>query len=140
MIDLIQQQLDKVKREEQSLRERVFNDEIIDFEPSVDAWKNIPVGAIKFNRVQSPIETESQTNDYRLVEFKKENLDKMFSVSRVFPLENGDLLLAASSFESISSLIFTLVSGDDLQTVMSRKCFTNFALDLYTHCKTKIEI
>ncbi len=50
----------------------------------------------------------------------------MFSISSgaVLPLQSGDLLLIDMS---AGSAVFTIVSGNDFQTVKARRCFTNFS-------------
>jgi hypothetical protein len=99
-IDLIQQQLVKVRQEELDLRGRVFNDQLIDFVPTGDPWVKIPVGSIKFYDYKSLIERETQTISYRFVELNKEKLCKFFPFSNRFMLPSGEILLIETSIGS----------------------------------------
>jgi hypothetical protein len=71
-IDLIQSQLDEVKLEEQSLRARLFNQSMLNFEAAEDPWSKYLVGEVSSNYLDaSIIEDERVEKDNGWCEVRK---------------------------------------------------------------------
>jgi hypothetical protein len=113
-LDLIQQ--------EQSLRERVFDNQLIDFEPIEDPWQR--VGHVRKNVLITQIKQEHQTNDYRLVKFRELPSFIAAPSAKIFPLKSGNYLLVQSRF---TSDCLTIVSRD-FSAIKSKKHILNLTM------------
>jgi hypothetical protein len=71
-IDLIQQQLNKVKLEEKSFEDQIFLNTLYYFRPTENPGELL--GNVWNRKLKSPISVDEQTTDYRLVEFADQSL------------------------------------------------------------------
>jgi hypothetical protein len=115
-IDLIQQQTDIVRIVEQSLREKIFGNNLIDFEPTENPWENL--GRIFFDQQTSLIKEEAQTSECRLI---KCQLGVFYPITKIAPLANCTFLVIKSDLKSAP---LTILSGDRL-VLKCRKSFIN---------------
>ncbi len=118
-IDLIREQLNKVKQEEQTLRIQEFDEKLIDFEPIENPNENL--GKIEFNSMKTSIEEQTETADYRMVDFNMMELDSVFHFSIIHPLCSGNFLL----IDSDRSTACMAIVSPDFTTINSRKYFVN---------------
>jgi hypothetical protein len=137
-IDLIQQQLLKLRQEEQSLRESLFGNKLIDFEPIEKFNKDITLGTIEFNQVKiTPIEQKIQTNDYKLVLFDPEKLDSVFSLySEIFPLQRGNFCLMSSNINKAHMA----VASSDFATIECLKFFASIHDGKFSYQAKSIQV
>jgi hypothetical protein len=99
-INLITAQLDKVKLEEQSLRERLFDgSSAMNFESIENLGSNL--GVIQFDSLKSLIRQDTRASDYKMVFFKEEDLDNVFRLSSIICLKSGNFLVIAPDHTSV---------------------------------------